>query len=587
MRREKLLTKTIAATQGLGRLLAVLLLAASCAFGAQNPSASKKSALRFEVSLPPQAGGTPIDGRVYVLLSTNNAAEPRDQINESPDTQQLFGVDIDGFAPGKVAVIDADTLGYPADNLSSIPAGDYYVQALLNIYQTYHLANGHTVKLPPDRGEGQKWNRKPGNLYSKPQKIHIDPAQGEAVKVTLTETIPPITPPQDTKYIKHLKIKSELLTKFWGTPVYIGAVVLLPEGFDEHPDARYPLMLYQSHFAPDFSAITGFRETPPTPDLTGGRLIRAKYAYEFYQDWTSGRLPRVMVLQLQHANPYYDDSYAVNSSNLGPYGDAITQEVIPEVERRFRGIGQGWARAVYGGSTGGWESAGMQVFYPTLFNDAFILCPDPVDFRAFVTDNLYEDKNAFWVDGPWGRIPRPEERKTNGALINTMARQARFELVLGTHGRSTEQLDIFRAVFGPAGDDGYPKAIWDPLTGVIDHDVANYWKEHYDLRYILQRDWKKIGPDLVGKLHFAVGDMDSYYLNNAVHLMQDFLESTNYPYYAGDFDYGPGRPHCYAGKDDLPVQEAGATTNQRVIRKAVERMLKTAPAEADVSSWRY
>ncbi len=565
----------------------MILLFAGSLLVAQNAGHKSQPRLRFEVSFPQQVGAQPLDGRVYVMLSSDDKAEPRFQISDEPDTQQFFGVDVDGLAPGKAAVIDASSVGYPAESLSSIPAGDYYVQALINIYETFHLANGHTVKLPPDRGEGQKWNRKPGNLYSKPVKIHLDPAQGGVIRISLTETIPPLEEPKDTKYIKHLKIKSELLTKFWGTPVYVGAIVLLPEGFDEHADAHYPLMIYQDHFSHDFRAIVPFRDQPPAADMKGRERLRAEYAYKFYQDWTSGRLPHVLLLQLQHANPYYDDSYAVNSANVGPYGDAITQEVIPAVQQKFRGIGQGWARALYGGSTGGWETAGMQIFYPTFFNGAFAFCPDPIDFRAYQTLNLYQDQNALWIETDWSKLPRPGERKTDGALVTTMDRMNRRELVLGTHGRSTDQFDVWQAVYSPVGEDGYPKPIWDPVTGVIDHDVANYWKEHYDLRYILQRDWKTLGPNLVGKLHFTVGDMDSYYLNNAVHLMQDFLETTNYPYYFGDFDYGPGRPHCYAGKDDLPSEAAGLTANQRTIQRAVDHMLETAPSGADVTSWKY
>jgi hypothetical protein len=569
--------------------LCFVIIAMSCpTFTAAQSAASASCAqtkLRFEVSYTAQQSEKPLDGRLYVMLSTNGDKEPRFQITDEPDTQQFFGVDVGGLAAGKTAVVDQQAVGYPALTLNCIPAGDYYVQGLLNIYQTYHLANGHTVKLPPEKGEGQQWNKKPGNLYSKPQKIHIDPAKDGSVRISLTEAIAPLPDPKDTKYIKHLKIQSELLTKFWGTPVSIGAIVLLPEGFDQHPEAHYPVIVYQSHFPRDFSLP--FRETPPTPDLKGRRRMVAEYSYALYQDWTSGRLPHVIIVELQHANPYYDDSYAVNSANVGPYGDAITQEVIPAVEKQFRGIGQGWARATYGGSTGGWEAAAMQIFYPTFFNDAFIACPDPIDFRAYQIVNLYDDPNALWLESNWGKVARPSERQTDGAVLSTMDRMTRRELVLGTRGRSTEQFNIWQAVYSPAGDDGYPKPIYDPVTGVIDHDVSNYWKEHYDLRYILQRDWKTLGPNLVGKLHFAVGDEDTYYLNNAVHLMQDFLESTNYPYYAGDFDYGPGRPHCFTGTDHLPVDAAGLTWTQRVVRKSVERMLNTAPAGADVSSWRY
>ena len=272
------------------------------------------SKLHFEVSLPAQQSSTPLDGRLYVLLSTDDKKEPRFEISDDPDTQQFFGADVEGLAPGTAAFVDSTAVGYPAESLACIPAGDYYVQGLLNIYQTYHLANGHTVKLPPEKGEGQQWNKKPGNLFSKPQKLHIDPADG-VVKISLTEKIPPLEEPKDTKYVKHLQIKSELLSKFWGTPVSIGAIVLLPEGFDQHPDAHYPVIVYQSHFPRDMSLP--FRETPPPSDLKGRRKLVAEYSYGLFQDWTSGRLPHVIIVELQHANPYYDDSYAVNSAESG------------------------------------------------------------------------------------------------------------------------------------------------------------------------------------------------------------------------------------------------------------------------------
>src|ERR1700680_4508706 len=266
--------------------------------------------------------------------------------------------------------------------------------------------------------------------------------------------------------------------------------------------------------------------------------------------------PRIITLKTQHPNPYYDDSYAVNSANVGPYADAITQELIPAVEQKFRGIGQGWARGLYGGSTGGWEALGMQVFYPDFFNGTWCMCPDPVDFRAYQIVNLYDDKNALWTEGPWSRIARPSARTPDDAIITTMDRENRRELVLGTHGRSADQYNVWQAVYSPVGDDGYPKPIWDPLTGVIDHQVAAYWREHYDLRYILERDWKTLGPKLVGKIHVKVGTRDTYYLDNAVRLLEQFLSKTNNPYYAGDFEYGPHLPHCFSAGPHTPLPPA-------------------------------
>lgn len=540
---------------------------------------------RFEISFPREMSSTPLDGHVLLLISTNDKEEPRFQIRFTPDTQQVFGVDVDALAPGTPAIFDPSTLGYPRESLKDLPAGDYYVQGLLNIYETFHLSNGHTVKLPPDKGEGQHWQSKPGNLYSKPQKIHFDPTSGEVFRISLTERIPPLKEePQsaDSKWVKHIKIQSKLLTNFWGRPVYLGAVLLLPDGWEDHPNAHYPLIVEQDHFHRDLPEVLAFRTTPPSPEMKGGERRNAESAYKLFQDWTAGRVPRVIILTIQHANPYFDDSYAVNSANLGPYGDAIIQELIPYVEQKFRGIGQGWARAVYGGSTGGWEALASQVFYPDFYNGAWVFCPDVVDFRAYMTTNLYEDKSAFWIDGDFAHIPRPSMRQPDGLVLATMESMNRFELVMGTHGRSGEQFDIWQAVFSSVGNDGYPTPIFNKRTGQIDHKVAEYWKEHYDLSHIMQRDWKTLGPKLAGKLHFYVGDADTFYLDRGVHLLQDFMDTTTDPYYRGSFEYGERKPHCWAGNFDPAVG-----FNQHYIPEMVKHMEQTAPKGADLSSWKY
>jgi hypothetical protein len=561
--------------------------------------AVKPAAQHFEISFSKEMNATALDGHVLLLLSNNDEKEPRFQISFMPaDSQQVFGVDVDGLAPGVPAVIDPSTLGYPAESLNDVPAGDYWVQAVFNIYETFHLGNGRTLKLPPDKGEGQHWQVKPGNLYSKPVKIHLDPKAGMNVRISLTEKMPSVDDnPKvadsmvgwdasndehaivDNKWVKHIRIQSELLTKFWGRPTYLGAVILLPDGWDEHPDARYPLIVEQDHFHRGLPGIMAFRTQPPTDNLKGGELRAAKNGYKLYQDWTAGRLPRVIVLSIQHATPYFDDSYAVNSENVGPYGDAITQELIPYVEKQFRGIGQGWARAVYGGSTGGWESLASQVFYPDFYNGAWVFCPDVVDFRAYMTMNLYDDKNAFWIESPYARVPRPSVRETDGLILATMEQMNRYELVQGTHSRSGEQLDTWQAVFSTVGDDGYPKPIFNKRTGEIDHEVAKYWKEHYDLSAIMQRDWKTLGPKLSGKLHLYVGEADTFYLDRAVHLLKDFLETTTDPYYHGSFEFGVRKPHCYAGEFDSAVG-----LNQHYWPEMVKHMEQTAPADADLKS---
>lgn len=563
-------------------------------FGWQcTPSSSTR--LRFAISFTKEMIDSAQDGHIVLMLANNNQSEPRNQINFGLKTQLAFGLDVDGLKPGEEIFIDESVFGFPVRSIKDIPAGDYYVQALINRYETFHLKNGKTVKLPPDQGEGQHWNIKPGNFYSKPTKVNIDPAKGETIKIVMDQKIPPIQEPANTKYVKHIKIQSKLLTEFWGRPMYLGAHVLLPEGFDEHPNAHYPLMIYHGHFPSDFG---GFSTEPPDPKMDtsdystrfsiyGYNKLQKQEAYNFYKQWTSKNFPRFLVIEIQHANPYYDDSYAVNSANLGPYGDAIMKELLPEIEGKFRGIGEGWARFTYGGSTGGWEALAVQMFYPDEFNGCFAACPDPVDFRSFCLVDIYKDKNAFWYESDFKKIAKPAFRNYLGQVSATMEETNHYEYVLGTHSRSGDQFDIWEAVYSPQGEDGYPKRIFDKLTGEIDKSVAEYWRENYDLRYILERDWKTLGPKLQGKIHLYCGDMDNYYLNNAVYLMEDFLKKTNNPFYKGEVDYGDRAEHCWNGDHDNPNYISRLRYNTMYLPRILKRIEESAPKGADLKSWRY
>lgn len=559
---------------------------------------------RIEVTVP---SGTPLHGHLILVVSKPEQkkaggraeSEPRFQLEESYESAQGFGVDVDGLAAGQPIVIDAKTVGYPLESLAALPAGDYVVQAVFNVYEQFHLADGRNLWLPPDKGEGQHWNRKPGNPYDAPVKLHFDPASHTPIKLTLDKVIPAIEGTDEdpvqiaakspgAKWLKFVRFKSEKLSKFWGRDMYLGAWVLLPDGFEEHPNAHYPLVVYQDHYHAGFGAPLPFLTTPPPATAQGRAKVREQYGYKFYQDWVAGVLPRVILLYVQNANPYYDDSYAVDSANVGPYGSAINDELIPYIEKTYRGIGQGWARATYGGSTGGWESIATQIFYPDNYNGTYTACPDPVDFHAYQNIDLYNDTNAFVRNGPFAEIPIAADRKPDGSVIANTGPEHRYEYVLGTHGRSTEQWDIWQAVFSPAGADGYPAEVINPLTGVIDKKVVAYWHDHYDLTAILTRDWPTLGPKLEGKLHFAVGDGDTYFLNNAVHLLQQSLEATRNPHSDATFQYGPGEPHCYTGGPaEYTMQQNGLTWAQRVLPQMTEHMLKTAPAGADTKSWQY
>ena len=572
------------------------LAAAGAALAGLGGFAASPSVPRVTITYAADKSATPLDGRLLLMLSTDKSAEPRTQIRESPLTSQLaFGVDVDGWKAGAPATIPGDTLGYPIDRLADVPPGTYQVQALLHRYETFRRADGHVVKLPMDRGEGQQWAKAPGNLYSTPRAITIEKGKTASFSIELDRVIPPIAEPTTTPYVKHERIQSERLTKFWGRPMFLGAHVLLPEGFDVHPEARYPLVIFHGHFP---ATIGGFRETPPDPNLApvyserfhvdGYNRIEQEQAWQFYKDWVSPEYPRYLIVEIDHANPYYDDSYAVNSANLGPYGDAITYELIPYLEKKYRAIGAGWARFMYGGSTGGWEALGAQILYPDEYNGAWGACPDPIDFRQYGVVNVYEDANAYRWSGPWGAVATPAHRDYLGHIQATVEQTNRLELVLGSRSRSGGQWDIWEAVFSPVGADGYPKPIWDKRTGVIDKEVAAYWKEHYDLVDILRRNWDKgLGAKLAGKLHIYVGEADNYYLNNAVYLADEFLKNARNPPYGGEIDYEPRAEHCWNGDHSRPNAVSRLRYHQFFVGKILERIRKSVPPGGDLTSWRY
>ena len=573
-------------------LLSLLTLSCGGPGGEAGPSGTD---LEFTVSFPQEVSSDAQDGRLILIISKRPGREPRFQVSSGPGGQQVFGVDVEGWMPGQSEVMGTGIFGFPLDDMARMPPGDYVAQAVLNRYETYHRSDGHTVKLPPDRGEGQQWNRKPGNFYSPPTPFTVDHG-GAATRVDLSldQVIPEIEPPQDTEWIKHVRIRSELLSEFWGRDTYLGAHVLLPAGFDEHPEARYPIAIFHGHFPYDFG---GWRTEPPDPDLECEYSERFDWecynrtqqelAYQFYRDWTAPGFPRMLVVEIQHPTPYYDDSYAVNSENNGPYGDAITYELIPYIEEQFRGIGEGWARFTYGGSTGGWEALAVQILYPEEYNGAYGACPDPIDFRAYELIDIYEDENAYTIDRDWGTTYRPAHRDWLGHVTYTVQQENHREAVLGSRGRSGGQWDIWQAVYSPVAEDGYPQPIFDKITGVMDPEVAEHWRENYDLRHILERDWATIGPDLRGKLHIYVGDMDNYYLNNAVYLMEEFLESTTNPYYAGEIDYGDRFEHCWNGDHDVSNAISRLRYVQMFGLEWSEEVWNRAPEGADLTSWRY
>jgi len=551
----------------------------TCAIMVTSASASAQGQ-RFEVTVAPAAHQGPLTGRLLIVVSKKEKPEPRLAI--SPNGPALYGMDLNQLAPGATAVLDDSANSYPI-SLKDLPAGDYFVEAVVNVYEQVHRADGHNTWVHMNDGRVDFFNFAPGNLYSDVQKVHI--GGGGTVKLAVTHVIPDEGRPADTQWMKHVKIQSQLLTKFWGRPVFVLADVLLPAGYDTHPNVRYPSIYALGHapvpfeFSPDSTDSLRGGEQNPIEQRRGAHITRVRgveSGYDFYKSWTSPKFPRVIAITLEQETPYFPDSYSVNSANDGPYGDVITQEVIPYLESHFRIIAKPYARQLEGASTSGWQTLAMQLQHPDFFGGAWVLQPDPIDFRHYQLTNIYEDSNAFAIsNGQLTQTERPFERTTEGQPILSTRALSRFEDVLGSHGRSGYQLEAWEAVYGPVGPDGYPVPLWDKQTGKIDKNVAAYMRDHgFDLRYYAQKNWSTLGPKLKGKLHFFAGDMDNFYLDLAVYDFQDFLESVHF-----DADFTFGRP--------MKGHSWHSFTWAEMVGKMAEAVKRGAPQGEATSGWSY
>ncbi|MBT3242595.1 MAG: hypothetical protein HN352_05560 [Bacteroidetes bacterium] len=512
------------------------------------------SGLKFSISFDKSVHQSDITGRVYLMISKNNRREPKNQVGLTG--VPFWGMNVEKLAPGDQAFINDQVFGYPLESISEIPAGEYYIQGFINVYTEFKRSDGHTLWMHKDNWEGQNWRRGEGNLFSNVKKVYLDPSKSEIIKLICNNSNPAVEIPDDSKMVKRVRIKSKLLSDFWGQPMYLGATVLLPDGYDENPDEFYPVNYQHGHFS--LGVPFGFRD-PDAPSASSRRSNQ-----EFTDFWMSDDCPPLIAIKILHPCPYYDDSYAVNSPNVGPYDDAIAQELIPLLEEKFRIISQPYARILSGGSTGGWIALAQQIFHPDFYGGVFSLCADPVDFHYYQIVDIYKDKNAYYRENEWFRVERPNTRSTDGNIRTTMANENLYELVVGDKNRSGGQWDIWEAAYSPIGPDGYPMRVWDKRTGEINHAVAEQWK-NYDLHEYLKNNWSVIGNDLKGKLFLYTGDMDSFYLNNAMELLEGFLKETKDPYFDGHIEYGRKKPHCYGPRGIELVKMIADQVNRNVI----------------------
>ncbi|MGQ0646308.1 MAG: alpha/beta hydrolase-fold protein [Gemmatimonadaceae bacterium] len=515
-----------------------------------------RAKVKFEVEIPASVRSEATTGRAFVMLARTNTTEPRFQIGRIG--VPMFGRDFVQVGPGGVATVDGTDLGHPVWDLADIPAGEYWIQAMVSVYSEFRRADGKVVWMHDDQWEGQQWTRSPGNLYSTPRQVRLDPTKPSVIRLVADQKIPPIQMPANTAWVERFRFESPSLTRFWGRPVYLGATVLLPKDY-KTATGSYPILYEQGHFST-------------------GNPLRFEEGAELHREWVKDNFPRILVVTFQHPNPYFDDSYVVNSVNVGPYGDAVMQELIPEVEKRYRVIREPWARWLHGGSTGGWEALALQLFNPDFFGGTWAYCPDPVTFTDVEGINIYKDDNAFHKQiTEWHRTPTINSREINGEVRQTSQQRNWMELVNGTKGRSGHQLDIWSAAYGPLGDDGYFKPVFDKKTGKVDHVVAEYWRENYDLLHYLRKNWHTVGPKLVGKLHIYTGDADTYFLDRATRELEAWMKTTQNPHDEGLFMYGDQKPHCWSG----PVTQAER------LKEMAQHGLRHMPAGTTTPWWKY
>ncbi len=481
---------------------------------------AQTTALKFETTIARGLISAPQKGRLFVFINSKSETEPRFVDGDvSLDAPPILAKDVENFKAGETKiVVDNSAISYPIKNLTELPTGDYYVQALFDTNNDLRSLNA------------------PGNLYSEVQKVNLDVKNGGTIKLELSKIVPPEKLPDDTEFVKFIKMQSPMLTKFHGRPIFLRVGIVLPRDYERDTTRRYPLLINIGGYGSKFSRAQ--------------RVMDEKSP--FRKNWLADDTPRMIGVYLDGDGPF-GDSYQINSANSGPYGDALTQELIPYIEKQFRAVGKPEGRFLTGGSTGGWVSSALQIFYPDYFNGSWSGFPDPMDFRAYQLIDIYKDDNAYVNKNGF---ERPSARTANGDTEFTMRLECFKENVLGagdSYTMSGGQWGAWNATYSPRGADGKPVPLWDAKTGKINTEVAEQWKK-YDLRFVVEQNWQTLAPKLKGKLHIWVGEEDDYFLNNGVHLFDDFISKAE-PKYDGWIMYSRTGRHGWSPKTQIELMQ--------------------------------
>lgn len=375
-----------------------------------------------------------------------------------------------------------------------------------------------------------------GNLYSNIDSVILKPVT--RLQFNLDKLIQPLEVVKN-RFVLPVVIKSRFLSDFSGYPRYLKASVLLPASYFERPEKSFPIC-YRA------------------PGINGRYTnVNSMVANKDFMDWWFSKdAPQIIYVFLDSQGPY-GDTYQVDSENNGPCGKALTEELIPEIERRVHYQPGSRHRYLTGMSTGGWVVLGLQIFYTDFFDGAWSYSPDPVDFEHYGLINIYTDESVFY--NRFGYL-QPESRTIYGEPKSMMKEAIQEENVISRTGNylvSGEQFGAYNAVFGPKGNDGLPSLMFDPKSGKIDHEIARQW-EKYDLKKVLEKNWATLGPKLQGKIWIWTGDMDGLYSNVATRFLKKFLDLTENPKSDAKISFTPMAGHCQEWSDKAVLQMIAA-----------------------------
>ena len=442
------------------------------------------------------------NGRLFIFINQDPNAEPRTQTWPSPGNS-IFAKNITALPVDKNYQLTPEGwIKTPDWNLNNIPEGEYYIQLLW------------------DQDTDESNPNAPGNLYSEKQKVLLS----KSMKLTfeLNHKIPG-RHLVDHPLVKLVDLVSDTLSSWWNKPVHIKASVLLPSKYKE--GMAYPIRYNVAGYGGRYDRIN--------------RIVQNQ---KFMDWWLSDEAPQVINVFLDGEGPF-GDSYQMDSDNSGPYGYSLINEVIPFIENAYRKTNSPDTRFVDGCSTGGWVSLGLQLYYPDVFNGVFSYSPDAIEFENYQLINIYKDENAFVNE--YGYL-RPIMRETSGEPMFSLKDFIQYENVLGssnTYMNSGGQFSAHTALYSPKGSNGLPKPLLDPITGVIDHSVAEYWKK-YDFKLYAQKNWSVLGPKLQDKIYVWMGDMDHFYLNLGTRAFDALLKTTANPSSNAVIEFTPMMGHC-------------------------------------------